>query len=271
MDFGHQNMKTRIVHTKIWEDEFFSNLTPKQKLLFMYYIINDNIGLTGIYEVTNKQTSFDTGLTIQEIIQIKELFSKNNKIHFVNNWVHVINAQKLNNFTGEKLDKAVNKELASIPEEIKNYFDTLSIPHDTVSIGNQGVSTTGDTPNNHKSEIINQKEGVVKGEPIPVETCLDYLTDIPPQDLDDFHDGFIASKAQIISKGKALHDWCLSSGKRKKDYKATLRNALRKDFGERPPKKPEMWRITEEPPIISPEKMAEIRAKKDEILRSKIL
>lgn len=159
-------MKTRIVHTKIWEDEFFSELTSKQKLLFIYYITNDNIGLTGIYEVTNKQTAFDTGITVNEIEACKIIFSGAEKILFYKNWVKVINAQKLNGYTGEKLNTAIDKELASIPDEIKEKLDTLSIPHDTPSIGYEEVSTTGDTPINHKEEIINHKSeigGIPKG------------------------------------------------------------------------------------------------------------
>ncbi len=44
---------------------------------------------------------------------------------------------------------------------------------------------------------------------------------------------FVITEKEIISKAESLYDWHLSSGKKKKDWIATLRNAIRKDFKQR--------------------------------------
>ena len=38
-------MKTRIVHTKIWQDDYFVNLSFQEKVLFLYLISNEYIML----------------------------------------------------------------------------------------------------------------------------------------------------------------------------------------------------------------------------------
>jgi len=53
--------------------------------------------------------------------------------------------------------------------------------------------------------------------------------------MKEFTTVFKVSQQGLIEKAKTLNDYCASNGKRYKDYKAFLRNAIRKDFGERTP------------------------------------
>lgn len=90
------------------------------------------------------------------------------------------------------------------------------------------------TPEKTPLEGEEEKELEIKEEkenPVP---HFDYLEKIPPEDVKEFAGNFKCNELQVKSKGLALIDWCKSNGKRKKDYKAFLRNALRRDFGERP-------------------------------------
>lgn len=83
------------------------------------------------------------------------------------------------------------------------------------------------TPENHKSEIINNK----------LESSVEYFLKIPDEDIKEFSEKFNIYEKGIRKKGEEMYDWCKGKGKEKqyKDFKATLRNAIRKDFGERPP------------------------------------
>jgi hypothetical protein len=47
---------------------------------------------------------------------------------------------------------------------------------------------------------------------------------------------FKCDPGMVRTKANALADYCRAKGKKYKNYKAFLANALRKDFGERPPK-----------------------------------
>ena len=115
-------MKTRIIHTRIWDDSFFSELRPKEKLFFIYLLTNEKVGLTGIYEVTNSRIKFDTQITEVELKTMIDKFQKSGKFYFDNGWIVIVNANKYNNYTSSpKVRMAYNKELENIPDRLKKF------------------------------------------------------------------------------------------------------------------------------------------------------
>ena len=54
---------TRRISTKIWDDSWFGELKPDEKLLFLYFLLNTSTNMIGFYEISNKKVMFDTGLT----------------------------------------------------------------------------------------------------------------------------------------------------------------------------------------------------------------
>jgi hypothetical protein len=153
-------MKTRIVHTRFWQDEFVNTLTPKEKLLFIYLLTNDRVSLTGMYELPDKYIKADLELTDKELEVAKEKLQKNNKILFCDGWVKIVNHDKYNSYTGEPIQKAKLKELALVPDKLIHYRYPI----------NTSIDTSIDTPNkdiyNHKSKLIikkdNQKKEVIE-------------------------------------------------------------------------------------------------------------
>lgn len=213
-------MKTRILHTKMWEDEFFAELTPTEKLLFIYYITNLRIGLTGIYELSDRIISFETGLNRDQIEKTNEKFQTAGKIFFNGNWIFVRNANKLGGYNGEKISKAMENEVSLIPTAIYEYFSKVLEKTDTLSEGYDGVSVKSDTPINHKSEIINHKseeKGIVKGK------------NISEEDFVEIAEKYQVPISFVRSKWDDLQNWCASKGKRYKDYKAALRDWVKRD------------------------------------------
>ena len=70
------------------------------------------------------------------------------------------------------------------------------------------------------------------------EKCLEkntsqisYLSEIPREDVREFCTKFKVLPSELRDKAEALHDYCKANGKKYSDYKAFLRNAVRKDFG----------------------------------------
>lgn len=147
-------MKTRIIHTRFWRDEYVSRLTLKEKILFLYLLTNEQVSICGIYELPDKYIITDLDLSQKELEEAKIKFQADGKIAFLDGWVMVRNVDKYNSYTGEKLDKARERELQLVPKELLDYqwgIDTR-------------IHTSIDTPNNHKSKIINQKERGSGGE-----------------------------------------------------------------------------------------------------------
>lgn len=116
-------MKTRIIHTKLWKDTYFTELNSKEKLLFLYLISNEYVNICGAYEILDRLICFDTGLTSKELQEVKEKLQSDDKFVFVNGWVKIVNVDKYNNYRfSDRNEKAFNRELELIPEYIREIF-----------------------------------------------------------------------------------------------------------------------------------------------------
>lgn len=135
--FYGRMMKTRILHTRFWQDEFVNNLNNKEKLLFIYLLTNDKVSLTGMYQLPDKYIKVDVEITNNELQKAKQKLAKAGKIYFYDGWIKIVNHDKYNSYTGEKIDEAKKKELALIPNKVIHY----RYPIDT------SIDTSSDTPN----------------------------------------------------------------------------------------------------------------------------
>lgn len=148
-------MKSRILYTKIWKDEFVSGLTPSDKLLFVYFITNERVNLIHCYEITEREISFDTGIDRDKIALFKEKLQTANKMHFYQNYVFLRNASKYETYSGIKNEKAIGQLLKIMPSDVLAWYNNIK---------NTPIDTPMHTPSigtiNHKSEIINIEGGV---------------------------------------------------------------------------------------------------------------
>jgi len=84
--------------------------------------------------------------------------------------------------------------------------------------------------------ISNIEEKVINKENKEEDSSLKLLEHLPKEVIDELSLKFKCDESNIRTKANALADYCRAKGKKYKDYKAFLSNALRKDFGERPPR-----------------------------------
>lgn len=165
-------MQTRIVHTKIWSDGFFVDLNPTEKLLFLYFLTNPKVNIIHCYELSLRETTFDTSLDRTTIEKSKVKFTEGGKILFRADYVYLINAQKYESYDGPKNEKAKARLINQLPNDIKEWYlrrgtDTpIHTPTDKgikpghFPLGDDTpIDTSINTPSigtiNHKSEIIN--------------------------------------------------------------------------------------------------------------------
>ena len=120
--------KLRFVRTKFWTDPFIIELNRDGKLLFLYLLTNQFTNIAGIYEITIKQIAYDIDIKKDEIIKLLKLFQKENKLYYINSYIIIRNFQKNQNL-GSKIQKAVDDIIADLPDSIKDYINTLSIPY----------------------------------------------------------------------------------------------------------------------------------------------
>lgn len=143
-------MDTRIIHTNFWEDAKVLEMSPFSRYLFLYYFSNNRICHLGIFKIANKLVLLETGLEQDQIDLAKEELESYKTVRFYDDWVYVVNAQKLSNYTGPKNEAAREKELCKIPADVIEHFRSLGhqIPY----------QYTIDTSINHKTETITYKK-----------------------------------------------------------------------------------------------------------------
>jgi len=95
----------RIVNTQIWSDSWFFELSPEQKLLFLYLCSSSYTSHVGIYKATIKHIELETGIkNVEEILKSlypKVIYVKELKLIVIRNFL------KYQNYSGGKFDKAV--------------------------------------------------------------------------------------------------------------------------------------------------------------------
>lgn len=199
-------MKT-MLDTKIYNDNWFFSLSTEAKLLFLFLISNDSCNLIGCYELPASIVSTYTGIASKKVLQV--LGELQPKVVYIKGWVIIKNYEKYNPMRNPSIEDAKKKQLSSIPQEI------ASILSDSI----HGVDTlvTG------YKETVKEKEqvirGIVKGDLLDItegvikEICVDYQ--VP--------ESFVRSKIDDIK------NYTASTGKKYKDYVATLRNWVKRD------------------------------------------
>lgn len=217
-----RQMKTRILQTKIWKDEYFCSLNTQEKLLFLYFLTNDKVNILHCYEISSREASFDTGIPAPIVDKARTKFKADGKLGAYKNWLYILNAYKYEEYKGDKNDTAKGKLVKEMSNDVLDWYKAI------LDTGiDRGIDTPPIPSINHKSEIINNNIGVVKGKK------LDYLLDIPQEDIREFSSELEVTPEQVTGKAKDLYNYCKARGKTYQDYKAFLRNAIKRDFTEK--------------------------------------
>ncbi len=106
----------RKIHTQFWSDPFVQTLSPEKKYFYLYILTNEKTRQCGIYEITTRQISFDTGYTIDTVLILIEYFISMGKILFSRetNEIAVKNWKKYNDSRSPGVQKCINEELTKV-------------------------------------------------------------------------------------------------------------------------------------------------------------
>jgi hypothetical protein len=118
--------KQRIVNTKFWDDSYITELSPSEKLLFLYLLTNPLTNICGIYELPFKRVAFDTGMSQREIEGVFRRFEKDGKVICFEGWVGLVNFIK-HQTVNPKVRAGISEGWKKAPKEIT---DRLSIGYE---------------------------------------------------------------------------------------------------------------------------------------------
>lgn len=110
--------KLRSISTVFWSDPFIEELTPSEKLLFVYLITNEKTNMLGVYESSIKKISFETGIENEVVLSSLKRFESLKKIKRVGNWIVLMNFLKHQNFNTNMKKSAIGV-YNNLPKELK--------------------------------------------------------------------------------------------------------------------------------------------------------
>lgn len=212
-------MKTRIIHTKFWQDDYIGGLTIAQKLFFNYLLTNPHAGLCEMYELSDRLIVFETGISSKEIEIAKKKFEKDGRFVFYQGWVKVLNYEKYKPYFGEKNEVARQKECALVPKKILDYFNKLT---DTLSIEYRSHI---DTTSNQQSVISNKQlvYSLESGENLSLKKY-SKIGDLTQKDFQEISEQYRVPMDFVMSKFEDLENWHLM--RPAKNHYANYRRAL---------------------------------------------
>jgi hypothetical protein len=124
--------KKRMIDTRFWDDEYIGELSPIEKLLFIYLISNTLTDISGVYEISVKRMVFDTGIERDAVLKTLEKFEKAGNIFYRDGWIFTQNFIK-HQTQSPKILTGIKNSLMNCPDWIKEKvsirYPTLSKPY----------------------------------------------------------------------------------------------------------------------------------------------
>ena len=141
----------RQIHTRIWKDAWFFELSATDKLLFIYLFSNERANITGLYDLHKKIIVFESGLSSRDVEKGLETFRNAGKVFYEDGWIWIpnlikynsasLNSDKIRSHIVSFLSKTSDTPLKArcidyyndnVDEEYR--IDTLSIPYQNESL-----------------------------------------------------------------------------------------------------------------------------------------
>lgn len=129
----------RTIRVSFWNDPFIEDLSPQDKLLYIYLFTCPHVNNLGLIEVSQKKIAFETGLAAGDIKDALMRMAEAGKVIVDGQAIWLANFIKHQSTTSPKLIQSIKRLIPSIPSATIKHEVCLRYPHifddcDTVSI-----------------------------------------------------------------------------------------------------------------------------------------
>ena len=116
--------KYKLIMVDIWKDPDFEQLDPIEKLLFIYFFSNQSITESGIYPITTKTISQETGIKESQVAKMLKDGIKNIVYDSTTRHVFVVNHRKYNSTGGrpDLIEKSILTDRSRMNTGLWNLF-----------------------------------------------------------------------------------------------------------------------------------------------------
>ena len=130
--------KMRWVNTDFWSDAWVvDHLNPLDRYLFIYLFTNPHTNVAGVYELSLRIMSFETGIERDELLRMVKRLEP--KVHYIDGWVVLKNGIKNQNYMNSKIKAGILAALETVPSE---HLQHVSWPKDFGSPKPEGSKQT---------------------------------------------------------------------------------------------------------------------------------
>ena len=204
-----------MVSKQIIDSDAFLDMSPTSQLLYFHLIMRaDDEGFVG----NPKKIMREIGIQADDfkiLIAKRFLIAFESGVVVIKHWL-IHNTIRMDRFNETSY------------QDEKNMLDVKQNKAYTE------MATTGiPTGNQMEPQVKLSKVKLIKDS----TESLSFLDKIDDETIREMTTRFRCDDAEVKTKAHALADYCRAKGKKYKDYRAMLGNALRKDFGERPPQR----------------------------------
>lgn len=109
--------KLRSISTSFWSDPFIEDLSVSEKLLYLYLITNEKTNMLGIYEVSIRKISFETGIDKPTVEKALKHFETLGKVKYIDNYIILVKFLKHQNFNTNMKKSAIDVYL-NLPKSL---------------------------------------------------------------------------------------------------------------------------------------------------------
>ncbi|MEK6883346.1 MAG: hypothetical protein AABY22_27205 [Nanoarchaeota archaeon] len=199
--------RKRMIDPTIWADESFGKMSPEAQVMFIGIISNsddegrlpgDAAFLSSIIFPYKSLSLHKSQAILQEILlkmtSVLQFSVKNKKYIQLLKWKFY-----------QKVDRPTPSKYPIFDEDSSKTQETVP-------------------PNRIEENRIEEKRRE------NTSSSMNYLREIPQEDLREFSDMYVITWKEIIGKAKSLINYCEMHGKKYENYKALLRNAISRDY-----------------------------------------
>lgn len=109
--------KQRVVKDEIWDDEWFYDLDPIEKLVWIFMLTNNRCNIAGVYKLNQKWAARMTGLDIDIFTKVINRFVNDKKLFTKDEWIVVVNFTS-HQAKNPSVISGISRVLEEIPTDI---------------------------------------------------------------------------------------------------------------------------------------------------------
>jgi len=109
--------KQRIIKDEVWDDEWFYDLDPVEKLVWLFLLTNTRCNIAGFYKLNPKWGARTVGLDLDIFQKIMLRFVRDEKLFMHEEWLVILNFTK-HQAENPSVKIGIKRVLESVPDEI---------------------------------------------------------------------------------------------------------------------------------------------------------